>query len=245
MSSLTDHIHIVSYNCRGWNSGQIAVCELLQSCDICLIQEHWLFHDQLNLLNIDSNFLSVGVSAMDSSKLLLGRPYGGCAILFRRSLISCISRLDSPSKRFCAVRLQDNAGSTTLIVRVYLPFSDGSSESSNEFLVTLGELEGFIDRYSSDYLIIAGDFNVDFNRTSVNCQNLVDFMNDLHLVSADQLSASGIAYTYMRDDGHAYSWPDHFLSYHSHAHRLSDFRTLDFGSNLSDHSPFFCSYSVD
>ena len=215
MSSLTDHIHIVSYNCRGWNSGQIAVCELLQSCDICLIQEHWLFHDQLNLLNIDSNFLSVGVSAMDSSKLLLGRPYGGCAILFRHSLISCISRLDSPSKHFCAVRLQDNAGSTTLIVCVYLPFSDGSSESSNEFLVTLGELEGFIDRYSSDYLIIAGDFNVDFNRTSVNRQNLVDFMNDLHLVSADQLSASGIAYKYMKDDGHAYSWPDHFLSYHS------------------------------
>ena len=177
------------------------MCELLQSCDICLIQEHWLFHDQLNLLNIDSNFLSVGVSAMDSSKLLLGRPYGGCAILFRRSLISCISHLDSPSKHFCAVRLQDNAGSTTLIVCVYLPSSDGSSESSNEFLVTLGELEGFIDRYSSDYLIIAGDFNVDFNRTSVNCQNLVDFMNDLHLVSADQLSASGIAYTYMRDDG--------------------------------------------
>ena len=245
MSSLTDHIHIVSYNCRGWNSGQIAVCELLQSCDICLIQEHWLFHDQLNLLNIDSNLLFVGVSAMDSSKLLLGRPYGGCAILFRRSLISCISRLDSPSKHFCAVRLQDNAGSTTLIVCVYLPFSDGSSESSNEFLVTLGELEGFIDRYSSDYLIIAGDLNVDFNRTSVNCQNLVDFMNDLHLVSADQLSASGIAYTYMRDDGHAYSWPDHFLSYHSHAHRLSDFRTLDSGSNLSDHSPLFCSYSVD
>ena len=95
---------------------------------------------------------------MDSSKLLLGCPYGGCAILFRRSLISCISRLDSPSERFCAVRLQDNAGSTTLIVCVYLPFSDGSSESSNEFLVTLGELEGFIDRYSSDYLIIAGDF---------------------------------------------------------------------------------------
>ena len=211
MTSPHEYIKIVSYNCRGWNSGKTTVCDLLQSCDICLIQEHWLFQDQLYLLNIDSNFLSVGVSGMDSSKLLLGRPYGGCAILYRRSLISRTSRLDSPSKRFCTVCLSDNVGSTTLIISVYLPLFDGSGESSNEFLVTLEELEGFIDRYRSDNVIIAGDFNVDFNRNSVNRHNLVNFMNDLHLVSADQMSDYGISYTYMRDDGGAHSWPDHFL----------------------------------
>ena len=62
-------------------------------------------------------------------------------------------------------------------------------------------MEGFIDRYSSDNVIIARGFSVDFNRTGVNHQNLVNFMNDLHLVSADQLSASGISHTCMRDDG--------------------------------------------
>ena len=66
-------------------------------------------------------------------------------------------------------------------------------------------MEGFIDRYSSDNVIIAGDFNVDFNHTGINHQNLVNFMNNLHLVSADQLSASGISYTYMRDDGQAFT----------------------------------------
>lgn len=65
---------------------------------------------------------------MDSAKLLLGCPYGGCAILFRRSLIQCISRVDSPSKRFCVVRLQDNTGFTTLIVSISLSLMGQANE---------------------------------------------------------------------------------------------------------------------
>ena len=133
----------MSYNCRGWNSGQHAVCDLLQSCDVCLIQEHWLLHEQLSLLNVNNDFLSSGVSGMDSSDLLLGRPFGGCAILFRRSLLPFVSCLDSVSKWFCSVLLRDQCGTTTLLICVYLPHNDGSSASHNEYLITLGELEGF------------------------------------------------------------------------------------------------------
>ena len=73
-----DELCLVTYNCRGWSSGQTALRDLLKSLDICLIQEHWLLHDQLRLLNIDAEFLSVAVSGMDSSSLLPGRPFGGC-----------------------------------------------------------------------------------------------------------------------------------------------------------------------
>ena len=58
-------------------SGQHAVCDLLQSCDVCLIQEHWLLHEQLSLLSVNNDFLSSGVSGMDSSDLLHGCPFGG------------------------------------------------------------------------------------------------------------------------------------------------------------------------
>ena len=37
------------------------------------------------------------------------------------------------------------------------------------------------------------------------------FMADLNLVSADLPFSSAIRFTYMRDDGCASSWPDHFL----------------------------------
>ena len=49
-------LRLVSHNFRGWNSGHIAVHDLLKSCDICLIQEHWLLPEQSNLLDIDRDF---------------------------------------------------------------------------------------------------------------------------------------------------------------------------------------------
>ena len=44
---LNSNIRIISYNCRGWNSASNFVSNLMDDCDICLIQEHWLFKEQL------------------------------------------------------------------------------------------------------------------------------------------------------------------------------------------------------
>ena len=142
---------------------------------------------------------------MDSSDLLLGQPFGGCAILFRRFLLPFVSCLDSVSKRFCSVLLRDQCGTTTLLICVYLPHNDGSSASHNEYLITLGELEGFINCHTSDHILIAGDFNVDFYCASITLQHLRNFMTDLNLVSADLPFHSSICFTYMRDDGSASS----------------------------------------
>ena len=54
---------------------------------------------------MSSDFLSVGVSGTDDTVLLSGRPYGGCAILYRKSLSSSIIPLCTNSNRLCAVRL--------------------------------------------------------------------------------------------------------------------------------------------
>ena len=71
MTYTLDCLKVVSYNCRGWKSGS----NYVQSCDICLIQEHWLLCENLDSLIISDDFLSVGVSGMDSSILLTGRPF--------------------------------------------------------------------------------------------------------------------------------------------------------------------------
>ena len=84
-------LRLVSFNCRGWHNAISTVADLLDSHDICLIQEHWLFNEHLNQLNFNPDFLSVGVSGMGSSILLHGRPFGGFAILFRKSLISSVT----------------------------------------------------------------------------------------------------------------------------------------------------------
>ena len=81
---------------------------------------------------------------MDSSSLISGRPYGGCSILFRKSLSSCITPLATTSHRFCAIKIRDSSSQSVLLVSVYMPAMTSSSYYS-EYLQTLGELEGFIE----------------------------------------------------------------------------------------------------
>ena len=47
--------------------------------------------ENLGALNISSEFLSVGISGMESSELLLGRPFRGCAILYRKEI--CLNNI--------------------------------------------------------------------------------------------------------------------------------------------------------
>ena len=66
----------------------------------------------------------------------------------------------------------------------------------------------------------------------------------LDLVSADQPFRSAIPFTFMGDDGCAYSWPDHFLCDNCLAPDLSVFHVVDSGSNLSDQIPLAGSLHV-
>ena len=51
---------------------------------------------------------------MDDSVLLSGRrPYGGCSIVYRKSLSSSITPLCTNSNRFCAVKLREFSGSSS------------------------------------------------------------------------------------------------------------------------------------
>ena len=73
---MISQLRIISYNCRGWHGSSPYVSDLLSSCDILLIQEHWLFQENFNVLNISDQFIYTAVSGMDSSNLLVGRSFG-------------------------------------------------------------------------------------------------------------------------------------------------------------------------
>ena len=91
----------------------------MPSFDICFIQEHWLLTDQLRILSsYHPEFAAVSVSGINDDEFLSGRPYGGCAILYRSSLSSSITPLHSISNRFCALKVKDQSGLTTFLVCV-------------------------------------------------------------------------------------------------------------------------------
>ena len=236
-------IRSCSFNCRGWNNGITTLKNFIDSLDLCFIQEHWLLNDHLHRINaLSSDFLSVSVSGMDSSVLVCGRPFGGCSILYRKSLASCIVPLVSCSNRFCAVKFC--ADVSMLLICVYMPSSSCSS-LFNEYLNTLGELDGFIHSHPCDVVIIVGDFNIDFDRRNHVTSLLCDFMSDHDVVSCDLCFRDDVMFTYEHDDGHSRSWIDHVLCSQSFSSIISNVRAIHSGSVLSDHSPLLFSIKAD
>ena len=103
---------------RGWNNGIIShKSSIFDSFDICFLQEHWLIEANLHKIgDLSSDFSFVCVSGMDEYILLSCRPYKTCAILYRLSLLSCVTPVCSNSNHICAVRLNyDSLGSILLI----------------------------------------------------------------------------------------------------------------------------------
>ena len=226
-----------SFNCRGWNSGSLFLSNVVDSFDLLLIQEHWLQHSHLYKINdISSDFCSTSVSGMDPYSLLIGRPFGGCSILYRKSLLSSISSVVTNSNRFCAVKIVDGGARSYLMVCVYTPSLIDSS-SHLDYLNTIGELQGFIDVQEFDMLLVVGDFNVDFNRSSSLTSLLLDFMDDNNLVASDLSYQSEIKFTYERDDGSCHSWIDHVLCSRELSSVVTSVKTVRSGSTLSDHVP--------
>ena len=207
-----------SFNCRGWNSGKLTLTKFINSLDLCFIQEHWLFYDHLSdVCEISPDFISVGVSGMNNDLLSRGRPYGGCSILYRKSLSSCISPVYSCSDRFCGVRLSDSSGLSYLLVCVYMP-TYYDSDSCCLYLNTLGELEGFIASHSCDVNIIVGDFNVDFDRGGPLLKLLDDFMLDFDLSACDLNFRPSVGYTYESDDRSHSVFPAHVFLHNRYKH---------------------------
>ena len=105
---------------------------------------------------------------MEFSVPLQGHSYGGHAILFRKSLIGSISVVSTNSKWFCAITvIGSNWPHFTYYLCIYLPTDYGTSSSHDEFLFVLGELEG------QDSLLIAGDFNDEFDHVGHNTTQLL------------------------------------------------------------------------
>ena len=187
--------------------------------------------------------MCVGVSGIDDSSLLIGRPFGGCAILYRKSLSSCVTPLETCSDRFCALKLLDLSGSTTLMISVYMPAECAPSHFS-DYLNTLGEIEGFIDSQQCDNIVLAGDFNVDFDRGGSLADILLDFISDLDLVASDLSYRNSVGFTYERDDGLARSWIDHIICSQVLSPSMTNVHTLKSGTNLSDHLPLCFNFDI-
>ena len=99
MANIITSLTVSSYTCRGFNSIKSRyIASLLARCNILFLQEHWLADGQLNLLaGISENMSYTAVSGFDCDDVLVGRPFGGCAILWQANRLAsvCPIKVDS------------------------------------------------------------------------------------------------------------------------------------------------------
>ena len=105
-----NNLIINSYNCRSVKNSLADVRCLCDRSSIVLLQEHWIPQQELEFFNnVHKDFISFSSSPVDLSKeLLVGRPYGGLAILVRKDLAENVKVVDISDSRFMCIRIDMN-----------------------------------------------------------------------------------------------------------------------------------------
>lgn len=152
---------LISFNCKSFKRSIEGIRSLCQSCDIIALQETWLLPHDLSLLNtVDANFEYTGTSAVDvSAGLLCGRPYGGVAILWRKSAFDMVSVIDCDNVRIAAIKLTVSTR-TIVVFTVYMPTC--CQENLPVFTECLSAIRSIMEieeNLGVESFYILGDFN--------------------------------------------------------------------------------------
>ena len=231
-----NNLSICSFNCRSLKSSLVDVHELCDRYDIILLQEHWLLPNELNCLNnVHCDFISVGRPAIDiSNKLLVGRSYGGTAILYRRNLAKYISPVSTQDPRISAVVFNTNIG-PMLLCCVYMPVDYGDFDCVESYTATCSVIDSLISEVDAVHVVIAGDFNCQPGSRFFDTLTHLATDNNLTFTDIDHLS-TGEVFTYCNDAGSRVSWIDHVLCSASENDLVSNVEVL-YSYVTSDHKP--------
>ena len=138
---------------------------MCENYDIIFLQEHWLLSCNLfKLEEIDKNFECFSVSAMDNkagSGILVGRPFGGVAVLFRKTFSKSIKLIDSAESegRYIFFKLIGSLGKNIIFTCVYFPCTTVLKDYIIQCSPVIAHIENILTTYSNDNHFIAGDFN--------------------------------------------------------------------------------------
>ena len=99
--NVTFNPKVLSFNWHGVKSSSNTLQQFTKDFDILMIQEHWLYPDELSYMScLCANFCSFSISPMTTDdKLLRGRPPGGVSILWRKSLSHIVKTIKYDGER--------------------------------------------------------------------------------------------------------------------------------------------------
>jgi len=216
-----DSTKIISYNSTGLADEKLCYIQSLvnnYSPQIICLQETWQLDDTAyTKLNKLKDFICVHKSSIRDNKLLVGRPYGGLAVLWHKDIACHVSVINCTSKYIIPVALQCE-NKKYILINCYLP-NDIYSQTyvSNDFLSAVDDIDMEIQRNDNfNGIIIAGDLNVDFRRDNSHTRHINGMLLTHGLVSTWDGNSNVATYQNWASPNQS-SCIDHFLvSAHLH-----------------------------
>jgi exonuclease III len=237
-----EELRVCSFNCRGVKSSTSELQKLCDTNDIVLAQETWLLDNELTYLgDIHTDFYAKGISSVDTrNNVLVGRPHGGLAILWRKTLCESCKVIEMNDERLMAIEAVCN-NKTFLFINVYMPYC--TAQHMDDFQYYLCKLESIVSSSNTPYIYIIGDYNanlcLDSDGRALNIfgKELLQYcaLNGL-IVTDFVLNTDLDAYTYYSEAHGSVSWLDHVVSTVS-AHALVNKVEILYDFVTSDHHP--------
>ncbi len=220
--------------------------QVMAKCEFLCIQEHWLHSSRCHLFS--DNLENIGahcISGMADDILISGRPYGGCAILWKNNLTCKIEPLPVFNKRFCAVKIVMEQV-TILLCTVYMPCdTDHDLQNIDTFNGVLNEIMTLAETINANHVNCAGDMNTDVSRqASLHTRELLSFTVKNDLILLDDNVNFNVDYTYESKANCSRSIIDHFLvsnNLNNLCMSVSCDHSID---NLSDHSVLYSEFNL-
>lgn len=202
---------LVSFNCRSVKRSVDHIRQLCHTSDIIALQETWLLPSDLHFLSdIDPDYGYVGTSAVDTSTgMLVGRPYGGVAILWKKSVLQNVSIVQCDNARVCAIKVELGQKSF-LVFSIYMPTD--CVVNLPEFTDCLSLVSAIINSEHIESAYLLGDFNAHPGQLFFN--ELKDFCAESEWICADVelLGLSADTYSFISDANGSRRWLDHCLA---------------------------------
>ena len=203
-------LKIASFNCKHFKDKGPKfdfIQKLMLHNDVLLLQEHCLFTSHLHKLQGVGNVELVGKSSMNENIMLQGRPFGGCAILYKSNLACKSVVIGCNNDRLCALLLNFSDTCNILLFNVDMPCDSG--RVNEDFDDVLNEIEQIIHQINPLHIIVGGDLNTDFNRSTYNSRVLREFVQAQDMNVCIDMEIANVPYTFIGPS--SISRIDHFL----------------------------------
>ena len=237
-----ENFRISTFNCTGLKSSlEYVANNLCNDHDIIALQETWLLPHDLPLCDtIHPDFCAFATSAVDvGAGVIRGRPYGGLAFLYRRSVEPLITPINFEEDRVLGLLIKDETKSL-LFLNVYMPTQ--SNENYDQYVSTLGRVMALIHEQGVDAVCVLGDFNA--KPHSLFYDELVRHCSDNTLLVCDVNHLPSDSFTHFSEAHNSTSWLDHVVASENISNALFEFKII-YGNSTSNHFPLCFKLKAD